>query len=151
MCYNVKNTKKGGGFLEFISHSREQTVEFAQNLVKRYDCPVFFALYGGMGMGKTAFAQGVAQGCGYKDYVCSPTFNIINIYNGDKTVYHFDMYRVCSEDDLLATGYFDYVEDKNGVTVCEWSENIEPYLPQNALKITLLRLGENSRKIIVEE
>lgn len=137
--------------MEFISHSREQTVEFAQNLVKQYDCPVFFALYGGMGMGKTAFAHGVAQGCGYKDYVCSPTFNIINVYNGEKTVYHFDMYRVKTEDDLLATGYFDYIEDECGVTVCEWSENVEEYLPQNAVKITVSRLGENDRKIIVED
>ena len=137
--------------MEYISHSREQTVEFAEKLVKQYDCPVFFALYGGMGMGKTAFAQGVAQGCGYKDYVCSPTFNIINVYNGEKTDYHFDMYRVKTEDDLLATGYFDYIEDAGGVTVCEWSENVEDYLPQNAVKITISRLGENDRKITVED
>lgn len=137
--------------MEFISHSRQQTVDFAKELVKKYERPVFFALYGGMGMGKTAFAQGVAQGCGYKDYACSPTFNIINIYNGEKTVYHFDMYRVESEDDLLSTGYFDYIEDEGGVTVCEWSENIERYLPKNAVKIVFERLGENDRKITVEE
>ncbi|MBQ0110871.1 MAG: tRNA (adenosine(37)-N6)-threonylcarbamoyltransferase complex ATPase subunit type 1 TsaE [Oscillospiraceae bacterium] len=143
--------QKGGGLTEFISHSREDTVKFAENLVKRQSTPVFFALFGSMGMGKTAFAQGVAQGCGYGDYVSSPTFNIINIYEGEKTVYHFDMYRVNSEDDLLSTGYFDYIEDEGGVTVCEWSENIAEYLPQNALKITIERLSENERKITVEE
>ena len=98
-------------------------------------------------MGKTAFTRGLARGLGADDVVSSPTFALVNEYSGRVPVYHFDMYRVTSWDDLYSTGFFDYID--NGVLVIEWSENIEGALPENALRITISR-GENDNQRIFE-
>ena len=105
------------------------------------------ALFGGLGMGKTAFTRGLARGLGASDTVSSPTFALVNEYCGRVPVYHFDMYRVNTWDDLYSTGFFDYLD--HGVMVTEWSENIENALPENAVKIKISR-GENDNQRIVE-
>ena len=96
-------------------------------------------------MGKTAFTRGLARGMGADDIVSSPTFALVNEYRGRVPVYHFDMYRVASWDDLYSTGFFDYLE--NGVLVIEWSENIEGALPENALRITISRGESDNQRI----
>ena len=98
-------------------------------------------------MGKTAFTRGLCRGLGVDDGVSSPTFALVNEYSGKFNIYHFDMYRVTTWDDLYSTGFFDYID--TGVLVIEWSENIEGALPDNALKITISR-GENDDQRIFE-
>lgn len=107
------------------------------------------ALFGGLGMGKTAFTRGLAKGLGIDDGVSSPTFAIVNEYNGKFPVYHFDMYRITGWDDLYSTGFFDYLG--NGVLVIEWSENIENALPDDAVRIHIEKgLDENNRIFRIE-
>lgn len=107
------------------------------------------ALFGGLGMGKTAFTRGLARGLGIEDGVSSPTFAIVNEYNGKYPVYHFDMYRIAGWDDLYSTGFFDYLG--NGVLVIEWSENIENALPEDAVRIHIEKgLDKNARIFRIE-
>lgn len=103
------------------------------------------ALFGGMGMGKTAFARGLARGLDVTGEVSSPTFALVHEYPGRLTLYHFDMYRVTGWDDLYSTGFFDYL-DAGGVLLVEWSENIENALPETTARIWIRRgSGENER------
>ena len=105
------------------------------------------ALYGGLGMGKTAFTHGFVRGRGIDAEVSSPTFALVHEYQGSPSVYHFDMYRVDGWDDLYSTGFFDYI-DMGGILVTEWSENIEGALPENTLKVKFER-GKNENERII--
>ena len=131
----------------FISNSTEETERLGGLIASKLSGTEVIALFGGLGMGKTAFTRGLARGLGADDVVSSPTFALVNEYSGRVPVYHFDMYRVTSWDDLYSTGFFDYID--NGVLVIEWSENIEGALPENALRITISR-GENDNQRIFE-
>lgn len=133
--------------VRIISNSAEETEKAGERLAELLHGNEVIALFGGLGMGKTAFTRGLARGLGVNDGVSSPTFALVNEYSGKFKVYHFDMYRVQSWDDLYSTGFFDYMD--NGVLVIEWSENIEGALPENALRITIDR-GEHDGQRIIE-
>ena len=136
--------------MEIITKSPLETEAFAENFAKELSGGEVIAFKGSMGMGKTCFVRGLAKGLGYTGSVSSPTFAIVNEYKGGKfDLYHFDMYRVTSFDDLYSTGFFDYLES-GAVLAIEWSENIEGALPQNHIRVTFERLDENSRRITVE-
>lgn len=105
------------------------------------------AFFGGLGMGKTTLTRSIAESLGSKDDVASPTFAIVNEYKAKFNIYHFDMYRITSWEDLYSTGFFDYLD--TGVLIIEWSENIENALPENAVRITI-RLGESETERIFE-
>lgn len=134
----------------FITESREQTVELGMRLGDALSGGEVIALTGGLGMGKTALCEGVARALGYTGYVNSPTFNLVNIYRGRLTLYHFDMYRIPDADGVEDTGFYDYLDDKQGVLFIEWSENIADILPQDAIKINIVRLSDNRRRFEVE-
>lgn len=107
------------------------------------------AYFGPMGMGKTAFTHGLAEGLGIDEKsVSSPTFALVHEYRGKKnTLYHFDMYRISTWDDLYTTGYFDYL-DASEILAVEWSENIENALPEDCIKVIFTPGGnETERKI----
>ena len=131
----------------FITNSAEETEQLGERIASKLKGTEVIALFGGLGMGKTAFTRGLARGLGADDVVSSPTFALVNEYSGRVPVYHFDMYRVASWDDLYSTGFFDYLD--TGVLVIEWSENIEGALPENALRITISR-GENDNQRIFD-
>ena len=133
---------------KFLSHSQFQTEEIAERLAKTLHGTEVIAMFGGMGAGKTAFTRGLARGLGINDGVSSPTFALVHEYEGRFPLYHFDMYRIGSFDDLYSTGFFDYIE--NGVMLIEWSENIEPFLPENRISITINVLSEQEREITME-
>lgn len=101
---------------------------------------------GGLGMGKTAFTSGFVKGLGINADVSSPTFAICNEYIGnDCRVYHFDMYRIESLDDLYSTGFFDYI-DSGAYILAEWSENVFGALPDDSVIIEIEKLGDNDRR-----
>lgn len=131
----------------FITNSAEETERLGERIASKLKGTEVIALFGGLGMGKTAITRGLARGLGADDVVSSPTFALVNEYSGRVPVYHFDMYRVASWDDLYSTGFFDYLD--TGVLIIEWSENIEGALPENALRITISR-GENDDQRIFD-
>ena len=115
---------------QIVTNSAQETEAFAARFAKTLRGPVVVAFFGGLGMGKTAFTRGLAKGLGITQEVSSPTFALVHEYHGDRnTLYHFDMYRVESWDDLYATGFFDFYET-GGILAVEWSENIENALPE---------------------
>ena len=130
-----------------ISNSPNETEKIGEKLAQSLKGTEVIALFGGLGLGKTAFTRGLCRVLGVDDGVSSPTFALVNEYSGKFNIYHFDMYRVTTWDDLYSTGFFDYID--TGVLVIEWSENIEGALPDNALKITISR-GENDDQRIFE-
>ena len=102
-----------------------------------------------MGAGKTAFTRGLARGLGCKETVTSPTYTIVNEYLGGRLpLFHFDMYRLASSDDLWDIGWEDYL-DREGVCAVEWSENVADAM-ENAVTVTIEKLGENTRRITIE-
>lgn len=128
--------------VEVISNSPLETEEYAARLGATLTGGETIAYFGGLGMGKTRFTVGLARGMGISADVSSPTFSLVHEYRGDKTLYHFDMYRITTFDDLCSTGFFDYL-DCGGVLAVEWSENIENALPEEKLiKIEIMR-GDN--------
>lgn len=133
----------------FISDSPKSTKNIASKLASTLNGGEVIAFYGDLGMGKTCFVTGLAEGLNFTGEVSSPTFAIINEYLGGRyDLYHFDMYRVNSWDDLYTTGYFDYLES-GGILAIEWSENIESALPKNTIKVTIKRLDETRREITI--
>jgi tRNA threonylcarbamoyladenosine biosynthesis protein TsaE len=136
--------------LDIVSSSPAMTEEIGEKIAAQLKGGEVIALFGGMGMGKTAFTRGLARGLGIEGGVSSPTFALVHEYHGRLTVYHFDMYRVSGWDDLYSTGFFDYL-DTGAVLVIEWSENIESALPPDSIRIEIeLGTNENERVFHVE-
>ena len=135
--------------MEFITHSPEQTEAVGAALGKLLQPGAVIAYQGDLGAGKTAFTRGVACGLGAKESVTSPTYTIVNEYlSGKYPLFHFDMYRLASSDDLFDIGWEDYL-DRGGVCAVEWSENVSDAI-EGAIIVTIEKLGEDSRKITVE-
>ena len=135
--------------LKFRSDSVQETQAFACRLAGFLEPGDVIAFQGGLGMGKTAFTRGLAQGLGDASQVSSPTFALVHEYTGCKPVlYHFDMYRVHTMDDLYSTGFFDYL-DTGAILAIEWSENIAEALEGSVIHVQLEALGESERLITV--
>lgn len=123
--------------------------ELAKILDERNTKSLFIAMKGEMGVGKTAFTRGFASYFGISG-VKSPTYTIVNEYRGKANVFHFDMYRLQTDDDLYSIGFDDYVE-RDGFCIAEWSENIAEFLPDNSIFVTITRTDkENERKIEID-
>ncbi len=136
--------------MRVITHSPEETIKTAEKIGSLLKAGDMIAYKGGLGAGKTTFTRGIANGLGLGDCVSSPTFALVNEYRGKNiTLYHFDMYRIQTEDGLETTGFFDYPFEDN-IAVIEWSENIAEFLPENIIYITINTIGENDREIIIE-
>lgn len=126
----------------------DETEAFAKKLAAMLRPNDVIAFRGGMGAGKTAFVRGLAEGLGGAE-VSSPTFAIVHEYECSPKLYHFDMYRITSADDLYSTGFFDYLET-GAIIAIEWSELIENVLPDGVITITITPLGGDEREITVE-
>ncbi len=134
--------------MEYISKSAPDTRAFAASLAKKLSAGTVVAFCGDLGAGKTCFTTGLCEGLGFSGEVSSPTFAIVNIYEGGLIpIYHFDMYRILGWEDLETTGYFEYLDRADGITVIEWSENIFAALPEDTVFVNIEKLGENERKI----
>ena len=132
-----------------ISHSPIETEEIGAKFSNLLEPGDVIAYKGGLGMGKTCFTRGVAKGLGYSGNVTSPTFDLINEYIGGRlSLYHFDMYRIESWEDLYTCGFFEYIESE-GIVAVEWSENIENALPESTYFIEINRIDDTTREIII--
>ena len=136
--------------LKFQSESTADTERIACEIAKNIKGGTVVALYGGLGMGKTAFTRGLAKGLGNDSYVSSPTFALVNDYGGNPQLVHFDMYKVENWDDLYSSGFFDYL-DMGAVLAVEWSENIENALPDGTVRVTIEKCDEENKRIITVE
>lgn len=143
--------------LQLSSHSPEETEALGRTVARAMledpTLPPFVALYGDLGVGKTAFVRGFTSEIAPEARVKSPTFALVHEYKGKAgTVFHFDMYRITGEDDLYSIGFYDYL-DRRGICLTEWSENIEFALPEEFLRVEIRKdLIENpqSRQITVD-
>ena len=132
--------------MKFVSKSAEKTREIGEKIGKKIEKPCVLALQGDLGAGKTCLAGGIAKGLGYDGGTNSPTFAIVNEYAGGRLpIYHFDMYRIATWDDLEGVGFFDCLA--TGVLIVEWSENIKAALPDDTVYITLKAIDETTREI----
>ena len=135
--------------MEFLSHSEAETEALGQRLAAVLFPGAVVAYEGGLGMGKTAFTRGLARGLGYTGRVTSPTFTIVNEYEGDRLpLFHFDMYRLDNADALFDIGWEDYL-DRGGVCAVEWSENVAEAM-EGAVTVAIEKTGEDSRRITIE-
>ena len=128
--------------MEYISRSVAETEAIGQELAGQLSPGTVLAYLGDLGMGKTAFTRGLARGLGCTGRVTSPTFTIVNEYDGRIPLFHFDMYRLADSDDLFDIGWEDYL-DRGGVCAVEWSERITDALPDDTLYVTIARHPEN--------
>ena len=135
--------------MTFLTNSPAETEAIGAALGKILMPGTVLAYRGDLGAGKTAFTRGLAKGLGCRDLVTSPTYTIVNEYlSGRIPLFHFDMYRLASSDDLFDIGWEDYL-DRGGVCAVEWSENVEDAM-ENAITVTIEKLGEDSRRITIE-
>ena len=135
--------------MEYITNSPAQTEAVGAALAKCLEPGAVIAYRGDLGAGKTAFTRGLARGLGCGDMVTSPTYTVCNEYLGGRLpLFHFDMYRLRSADDLWDIGWEDYL-DRNGVCAVEWSENVEEAL-EGAVTVNIEKTGEESRRITIE-
>lgn len=132
--------------IKVVTESTNDTERLGERIASVLHGREMIALFGGLGAGKTAFTRGLCRGLGIEDGVSSPTFAIVNAYRGRFPVYHFDMYRITSEDDLFAVGYYDYLG--TGIIVIEWSENIESELEPDSVRIHISKTSNDDERVI---
>ena len=133
----------------FHTNSPEETEKIGEMLAQKLAPGTIIAYQGDLGAGKTAFTRGLARGLGCTEQVTSPTYTIVNEYlRGRMPLFHFDMYRLRSADDLWGIGWDDYL-DRGGICAVEWSENVVEAM-EDAITVTIEKTGEESRKITIE-
>jgi tRNA threonylcarbamoyladenosine biosynthesis protein TsaE len=129
-----------------ITHNENETIKEAEKLGKTLVAGNVVALYGGLGTGKTTFTRGLALGLGISMSVSSPTFTIVNEYHGTVPLFHFDMYRLESDDELFDIGWDDYLQ-RGGICVVEWSEKVPGAFPPDTIIVRLENYGGTTRRI----
>lgn len=133
----------------YTTHSPEETEALGEALGKHLPAGTVLAYRGDLGAGKTAFTRGLARGLNCHELVTSPTYTIVNEYLGGRLpLFHFDMYRLRSSDDLWDIGWEDYL-DRGGVCAVEWSENVADAM-EDAITIAIEKLGDTTRRITIE-
>ena len=134
--------------MEFITNSPEETEALGERLGRAMQSGTVIAYTGDLGAGKTAFTRGLARGLGATGPITSPTYTIVNEYlSGRMPLFHFDMYRLHSSDDLFDIGWEDYLE-RGGVCAVEWSENVADALV-SPLSVHIEKLGDTARRITI--
>ena len=129
--------------MEFISHSEAETEALGEKLARSLpERGAVIAMYGELGAGKTAFVRGLARGLEVDGTVTSPTFTIVNEYEGRTPLFHFDMYRLGSSDELFDIGWDDYLA-RGGVCAVEWSERVSDALPEDTIFVDIARTDEH--------
>lgn len=135
---------------EYVTNSVEETLAAAAEVASQLSAGDIILYEGDMGAGKTHFTKGIAKYLGIDDEITSPTFALVNEYSGKMPLFHFDLYRIGSYDDLYAIGFFDYL-DRGGIIAAEWSENIAELKEElgEVITIHIEKLSETGRRIVV--
>ena len=128
--------------MQFLSHSTQETEAIGEELAQKLRGGDVLAFTGSLGMGKTAFTRGLARGLGCRGRVTSPTFTIVNEYEGRTPLFHFDMYRLGSSDELFDIGWDDYLA-RGGDCAVEWSERVSDALPEDTIFVDIARTDEH--------
>ena len=134
----------------YVSHSSTETISLGYELGKRLPSQAVICFFGDLAAGKTTFIKGVVAGAAQIEptEVHSPTFNYLNIFEGEKRVYHFDLYRLRDLDEFLSMGFDEYLEAE-GICCIEWSERIEAYLPKDCMRVHMMHEKEGTRIITI--
>ena len=132
--------------MHYLSKGEEQTQRIGAELASSLRPGSVVALRGDLGAGKTAFVRGMAGALHAKDRVTSPTFTIVNEYEADIPIFHFDMYRLSGADELFDIGWEDYL-DRGGICCVEWSENVPEAFDENTVYVTVTKLSDTQRDI----
>ena len=134
--------------MEFITNSENETEELGSRLAEKLEPGTVIAFTGDLGAGKTAFTRGLARGLGITERVTSPTFTIVNEYEGGRLpLFHFDMYRLGDADELFHIGWEDYLA-RGGICAVEWSENVSDALEEGTLSVEICRGETDGQRII---
>ena len=133
----------------YITNSEAETEALGAQIAQEMPDGAVLAFYGELGSGKTAFVRGMAQGMGISCLVNSPTFTIVNEYVGPRSLFHFDMYRLASGDELFDIGWEDYLA-RGGVCAVEWSENVADAFDGSEISVRFEKLSDTSRRITIE-
>jgi tRNA threonylcarbamoyladenosine biosynthesis protein TsaE len=132
------------------THSDTETVEVGREFAATLKGGDIVALHGNLGAGKTVFARGVARGLGITEPVTSPTFTVVQEYEGpDLRLYHIDLYRLQDEDDAIAFGIEDFLNDPEAVTLLEWAERIAGILPEEHRAVAIESPDANTRTLAI--
>ena len=135
--------------MEIITNSERETEQLGERLAQKLPDGAVVAMYGDLGAGKTVFVRGMARGMGIDMRVSSPTFTIVNEYLGERELFHFDMYRLGSDDELFDIGCEDYL-GRGGLCDVEWRVNVAEAFDGSEIKVEITKLSETSRKIEIE-
>ena len=138
--------------LSVETNSPEETEKFANSLASILEPGDVICLDGDLGAGKTAFTRGVARSLGIREHITSPTFTIVNEYEGKMPLYHFDVYRIEDSSEMLEIGFDEYI-DGNGICVIEWAKNIMDIIPPDHIDVTIKKdysKDDSYRQIILE-
>ena len=134
--------------MRIITKSEAETERAGERLALSIDDGTVIAMYGDLGAGKTAFVRGMARGLGLNVRVTSPTFTIVNEYAGNRNLFHFDMYRLSSADELFDIGWEDYLA-RPGIVALEWSENVEEAFDGSEITVRIEKLSDEEREITI--
>ncbi|MCR4692877.1 MAG: tRNA (adenosine(37)-N6)-threonylcarbamoyltransferase complex ATPase subunit type 1 TsaE [Firmicutes bacterium] len=137
----------------YKSNSAKETENIAKAFAKTLKSGDVVLLNGDLGVGKTVFTAGIAKGLGVEEYISSPTFTIVNCYNGTLPLYHFDVYRISDSDEMYDIGFDEYISG-DGVAVIEWAEIIRDILPDSRYEVVItknLDISEDFREISIEK
>ena len=141
---NIKNS--------YVTLSEKGTKKIAEKIYKTLKLGDTVLLSGDLGAGKSVLVRAMLNFAGINKNITSPTFTLVNHYQSNSVqFYHFDMYRIESEEELTNIGFDEIIDDKTAIKFIEWPEKVETHLPQNYKKITIVKLGKNSRNVILEE
>ena len=136
--------------IQIVTENQENTILVAEKFAKSLFAPCVVALEGDLGAGKTTFAKGVARSLGIKEPITSPTFTIMNEYQGTKTkLFHFDLYRLEDPEEFHAMGFEEYFDltTLDGISLVEWPSNCPNILPERRFDVKITKQGENKRLI----
>ncbi len=137
--------------MEYQSQSVEETEQIGADLAQRLNPGAVLAFTGDLGAGKTAFVRGLARGLGITERVTSPTFTVVNEYEGGRLpLFHFDMYRLGSSDELFDIGWEDYLA-RGGICAVEWSEIIADALEDGCIRVDIRRGESENRRVVAIE